>query len=68
MKEPAEWRVCAAFSVGNSGSCFILKCANLTHALRIYSFVCTVKFTDHEYQKPLVHPKALEELKCHRDG
>lgn len=27
-----------------------------------------MKFTDHEYQKPLVHPKALEELKCHRDG
>lgn len=36
------------------------------HALRIYDFVCTVKFTDHEYLKSLAHLKAVDGSKCHK--
>lgn len=43
----------------------VLKCANLAHALWIYGFVCTVKFTDHEYLKPSAHLKALDGPNCH---
>lgn len=50
--------------LGNKSSS-VLKCANPAHAPRIYGFVRTVKFTDHEYLKPSARLKALNGPKCH---
>lgn len=44
----------------------VLKCDNSAHALWIYDFVCTVKFTDHEYLKSSAHLKALDGPKCRK--
>ena len=46
----------------------VLKCAKPAHVLWIYGFVCTVKFTDHEYLKPSAHLKVLNGPKIHKGG
>lgn len=46
----------------------VLKCANPAHVLRIYGFVCTVKFTDHEYLESSAHLKALNRPERHEGG